>query len=172
MTFEQEDDGGLGGAIVTNIINELEGVRRTTIEGELNGVVCDEMGRLDDALDDMLAVVLSMIDNVFFLGGRGNDVQQDPLSAKEDAAVPTDDDGLPMWIDFVELQDFVQSLTGLELMDNLAQQFMGEDVSVIIDALLGGQMKEEGYIILDPSMVFGMSSESKFEDMFTQPNCL
>ena len=41
-------------------------------------------------------------------------------------------------------------------MDKLAQHFMGEDVSVIIDALLGGQMNEEGYIILDPSMVFGV----------------
>ena len=57
-------------------------------------------------------------------------------------------------------------------MDKLAQQFMGEEVSVIIHALLGGQMNEEGYIILDPSMVFGSSSESEFEDMFTQPNCL
>ena len=112
LTFEQEDDGGLGGAIVTNIINELEGVLRTTIEEELNGIVCDKMGRLDDALDDMLVVVLSMIDNVFFLGGGGDDVQQDPLSAKEDATVPTDADGPLMWIDFVELQDFVQSLTG------------------------------------------------------------
>ena len=80
----------------------------TTIEGELNGVVCDELGRLDDALDDMLVVVSSMIDNVFFLGGGGDDVQQDPLSAEEDATVPTDADGPPMWIDFVELQDFVQ----------------------------------------------------------------
>jgi hypothetical protein len=59
-----------------------------------------------------------------------------------------------MWIDFVEMQDFVQSLTGLELMDKLAQQFMGQGVSVIIDALVDGQMNQEGYIILDPSMVF------------------
>ena len=103
LAFEQEDDGGLGGAIVTNIIHELEGVLRATIEGELNVIMCDEMGRLDDALDDMLDVVLSMIDNVFFLGGGGDDVQQDPLSAEEDATVPTDADGPPMWIDFVEM---------------------------------------------------------------------
>ena len=69
----------------------------------MNGIVCDKMGRLDGALDDMIVVVSSMIDNVFFLGGGGNDVQQDPLSAKEDVTVPTDDDGLPMWRDFVEL---------------------------------------------------------------------
>ena len=107
LAFGQEDDGGLGRAIVTNIIHELEGVLRATIEGELNVIMCDKMGRLDDALDDMLVVVLSMIDNVFFLGGRGNDVQQDPLSAEEDATVPTNADGPLMWIDFVELQDFV-----------------------------------------------------------------
>ena len=109
---------------------------RTTIEGGLNGIVCDEMGRLDNALDDMLVVVSSMIDNVFFLGGGGDDVQQDPLSADEDATIPTDDDGLPMWIDFIELQDVVRSLTGLELMDKLSQQFMGDDVSVIVDFCL------------------------------------
>jgi hypothetical protein len=136
LTFERKDDGGLGGTIVTNIINGLEGVLRTTIEGELNGIVCNKMGRLDDALDDMLVVVLSMIDNVFFLGGGGDDVQQDPLSADEDATVPINDDGLPMWIDFIELQDVVRSLTGLELMDKLSQQFMGDDVSVIVDFCL------------------------------------
>ena len=59
-------------------------------------------------------------------------------------------------------------------MDKLAQQFMGDDVSVIIDALLGGKMNVEGYIILDPSMVFGSNSlslsatEFGFKDMFTQ----
>ena len=120
MTFDHEDNGGLGRAIVTKIIHELEGVLRATIEGELNVIVCDKMGRLDDALDDMLDVVLSMIDNVFFLGGGGDDVQQDPLSAEEDVTVPTDAGGPPMWIDFVEMQDFVQSLTRLELMDKLA----------------------------------------------------
>jgi hypothetical protein len=74
LTFKQEDDRGLGGMIVTNIITGLERVLQTTIKGELNGIVCDKMGRLDDALDNMLFVVLSMIDNVFFLGGGGNDV--------------------------------------------------------------------------------------------------
>ena len=98
--------------------------------------MCDKMGRLDNTLDDMLVVVSSMIDNVFFLGGGVDDVQQDPLSADEDVTVPTNDGGLPMWIDFVGLQDFVRSLTGLESMDKLAQQFMGDDVSVMVDFCL------------------------------------
>jgi hypothetical protein len=99
----------------------------------------------------------------------------DPLSAEREADVPTDEGGLPMWIDFVEMRDLVRELTGLESMDQLAQKIMGDGggVSDIVDAFLRGSgiLDDDGLLVVDPSVVFDSGSSSsflEFQDMFTR----
>ena len=178
MTFEHDDDGGLGGALVSTVINAMEGSLRDTVEGELNGFVCDEVGKLDGALDDLLAETSERIDDFFLREdiSQVDDIEVvDPLSAEREADVPTDEGGLPMWIDFVEMRDFVRELTGLESMDQLAQKITGDGggVSGIVDAFLRGSgiLDEDGSLVVDPSVVFDSGSSSsflEFQDMFTR----
>jgi hypothetical protein len=99
----------------------------------------------------------------------------DPISAQREEAVPTDEGGLPMWIDFVEMRDLVRELTGLESMDQLAQKIMGDGggVSDIVDAFLRGSgiLDDDGLLVVDPSVVFDSGSSSsflEFQDMFTR----
>ena len=54
MTFDHDDDGGLGGALVSTVINAMEGSLRDTIRVELNGFVWDEVGKLNGTFDNLL----------------------------------------------------------------------------------------------------------------------
>jgi hypothetical protein len=178
MTFDHDEDGGLGGALISTVINALEGSLRDTIEAELNGFVCDEVGKLDGAFDDLLTETSEWIDDLFLRDDNAevDDFEVvDPLSAEREADVPTDEGGLPMWIDFVEMRDLVRELTGLESMDQLAQKIMGDGggVSDIVDAFLRGSgiLDDDGLLVVDPSVVFDSGSSSsflEFQDMFTR----
>lgn len=150
---------------------------RDVIDSELNALVCDEVGKIDGALDDLLASTSDRIDDIFRIedGTMDNvDDEVDPLSAERDADVPTDGEGLPMWIDFVEMRDLVREWTGMESLDRLAQTIAGDGgVSDIVNAFLrgGGILDEDGLLIVDPFVVIDSGSSSsflEFRDMFTR----
>ena len=177
-----EGDGGLD--IVENIIDVamMVGAFRDSIEGKLNNRVCKGMtGMLVGALDKLINATSDRINDLFLL--ESNDdaslANVDPLSTERAANVPVDEGGYPLWIDFVESENFVRRVTGMESLELLAQNFMGGDdgggVSGAIASFIrrNGILDEDGLLVIDPSMISGNNSSSsssflEFEDMFTR----
>jgi len=162
------EDGGMG--ITSLIANTLEGLLRDTIEKELSGLVCDEIEGLaeeGEALDDLLIMLSDRIDS--YLVSDALQEYNDPLSAEKNAQVPMDDEGNPMWINFQEMQDFLQELLGVEL-DELAQSLMGDGDSLAINTFVRNSiLNEDGLMVIDPSVIIDDNTTFfEMHDMFTQ----
>ena len=173
------DGGGVAG-FAANILEEL---LRDTIQDELGNLACTELNKLDDdgeALDGLLSMVDDRIESFMDEESDAPVVAQqstDPLYAEKNATVPLDEDGYPMWINFISVQDWIRELTGLDNLNDFAEQLVGgEDDGdsnggdSINNFLRNSVLDEDGLLTIDPSVVFDDDDLVflQMHDMFTQ----
>lgn len=169
MNF-QDDGSGINGAIA----NALEGLLRDTIEGELNDLVCEEIGGLaaeGGVLDDMLVTLSERVDTYLVVNSTIDGNDNDPLSAENNASVPIDEEGYPQWMNFIEIQTWLQELLGVADLDQLAQSLLGEEGSgTAINSLVQSSiLNDDGLLVIDPSIIVDNSTTFfEIHDMFTQ----
>lgn len=179
ISYVEVEDNGIG--VIAAIINTLEGLFRDSIEGELNKLICNELTALGDdggALNDMLVDVSSWIDDYLLQGGdsAASDANDDPLSAEKSSQLPTNEDGEPVWVNFVELQSFVEDLFNQEInqliesvLDSTSSsEAVGGELS--INAFIRSNLlNDDGLFVLDTSTLVSEEDAEIFEllDLFT-----
>ncbi len=176
MTFTGD---GLG--VVATIIDWIEHLLRDRIEGELNTVVCTELGGLADEALDQLLLDLSEEIEVYLVsdggGGNGQVLALENALLEEDG-VPTDDEGDSLYLNFQDMGEYAGEWinSAIDQIDTLlgAQDDLG---GLAINAVIRENMlDEEGMLKLDPSMFFPSSSSGgsggatimDTHDMFTE----
>ena len=151
MTFTGD---GLG--VVATIIDWIEHLLRDRIEGELNTVVCTELGGLaDEALDQLLLDLSEEIEVYLMNDGGGNgQLQQLALEnalLEEDGGVPTNEDGDSLYLNFQNMSVYAGEWinSAIDQIDTLlgAKDDLG---GLAINAVIRENMlDEEGMLNLD-----------------------
>ena len=148
---------GLG--VIATIIDWIEHLLRDRIEGELNTVVCDELGGLADEALDQLLLDLSEEINVYLKDGGGG---QEEVLALENALqnnVPTNEEGESLYLNFQNMGEYAGEWinTAIDQIDKLlgATDSLG---GLAINAVIRENfLNDEGLFELDPSMFFPSS---------------
>ncbi|KAL9181701.1 hypothetical protein ACHAXT_012044 [Thalassiosira profunda] len=151
------DDDGIG--ILSTIINTFEGLVRDTIEGELDQLICDQITGLGEegaAFDDLLTTLADKIEEF-----SGDAVESsDPLSAERNAVVPTDENGEPLWVNFVELEAWVEDLLDTNF-DELMESVLGSSTTTsegeeelgINSFMRKNVLDEDGMLVFDTTAI-------------------
>jgi len=161
-----------GGGIAGFAANILQSLVRDTIEEELSGMVCNELYNLASGGDEegggglngLLVMFDERLDSLLVdtTDDKGTieeiDGEVDPLYAEKNANVPYDTKGYPQWVNFISVQDWIEELTGLQTIEELANEFMGEaddssSSSSINNFLQDSILNEDGVLVIDTSII-------------------
>ena len=156
--------------MIGSIMDTFEHLFRDRIEGELNGVVCNELGNLaNDALDQVLLDLSSRIDT-YLIEPSGSSIDG-VMSLENNLQVPTspEDGTTPLYLNFQDMGAYAGEWinTAINQIDNL---FAAEDQfgGLAINALIRENMLDEnGLLQIDPKMFFS-DDLLDTHDMFTE----
>ena len=184
MSFQGDGWGGIG-----QIIDWIEHLLRDMIEGELNGVVCSELGGLaDEALDQVLLDLSEMID-VYLVddvessssnggGDGGGQLLSLENALQQEEKVPTDDNGDSLYLNFQDMGEYTgewinSAIDQIDTLFGATDSFGGLAINKLIRENL---LNEQGLFQLDPSVFLpssgggggGGANIMDTHDMFTE----
>lgn len=162
------DGDGLG--IIGGIISLFEGLLRDTVEGELESTVCSELRGLGDgALTNLLLSLSDQID-VYLQPLSIND--QDHLLLESNINIPkSDDDDLPLYLNFLELDSYAGDWvnTILDKLDTFIGGSSDSGGELGINSFIRDNLLDnKGQLVLDPSFLFDTGVMFESHDALTE----
>ena len=152
------DGDGIG--VVGGVIDLFEGLLRGTIEGELEGLMCDELRGLgDEALDQLLVRIDGVLDG-YIEPAVENESGGKALEKERTAVVPVNEDGERIYLDFSMLDEYAGGWINdaLDAIDG----FLGGEVDATITTT-EGDVEENAET--PTSTVFGTSLLGNIEGL-------
>eukprot|EP00804_Cyclotella_cryptica_P009083 CCRYP_003169-RB/>CCRYP_003169-RB protein AED:0.03 eAED:0.03 QI:377/1/1/1/0.83/0.85/7/2910/1202 len=160
------DFEGDGLGFIASIINLFEGLLRDRIEGEIDTSICSGLKGLGDGvLDEILVKISTVLEEYINLS-----IGLDPLLLENSLSILNDDSGHPLYLNFLELQNYAGEWinTALDKLDNFIGGTEPSGELGINTFLRDTLLDADGQFVLDPSDLMNSNTIFQSNDMLTE----